>query len=75
MSPHSGKVRNALLPREWRGLKNEELSKVTGIPGCVYVHDFGYIGGNRTYEGALTMAKKALAIGRSLSESTVFSRY
>ena len=49
-----------LNPYKWRGLKNEELSKVTGIPGCVYVHDFGYIGGNRTYEGALAMARKAL---------------
>ena len=60
-----------LLPKKWRGLKNEKLSKVTGIPGCVFVYAGGYIGGNRTYEGALTMAKKALAIGRSLSESII----
>ena len=46
-------------------------SKVTGIPGCVFVYAGGYIGGNRTYEGALSMANKALAIGRSLSESII----
>ena len=39
---------------------NEKLSKVSGIPGCVYVNDTGYIGGNRTYEGALAMARQAL---------------
>ena len=48
------------MPNEWRGLENEKLSKVSGIPGCVYVHGYGYIGGNHTYEGALAMAKKAL---------------
>ena len=53
------------------GSKDEELSKVTGIPGCVFVYTGGYIGGNCTYEGALTMAKKALAIGWSLSESII----
>ncbi|KAL6558915.1 hypothetical protein OROMI_019265 [Orobanche minor] len=26
------------LPAQWRGLRDEELSKESGIPGCVFVH-------------------------------------
>ena len=55
------KVCSVLFPKEWRGRRNEELSQISGIPGCIYVHDFGYIGGNHTYEGALAMAKKTLS--------------
>lgn len=50
------------LPAHWRGLRDEELSKVTGIPGCVFVHMSGFIGGNHTYAGALEMAKYALKL-------------
>lgn len=50
------------LPAQWRGLRDEELSKESGIPGCVFVHMSGFIGGNQTFEGALAMAKAALKI-------------
>ena len=50
------------LPAQWRGLRDEELSRETGIPGCVFVHMSGFIGGNRSYEGALAMAKAALKL-------------
>jgi uncharacterized UPF0160 family protein len=50
------------LPGEWRGLRDAELSKVSGIPGCVFVHASGFIGGNDTVEGALEMARKALTM-------------
>ncbi|CAL5442789.1 unnamed protein product [Camellia sinensis] len=50
------------LPSQWRGLRDEELSKEAGIPGCVFVHMSGFIGGNQTYEGALSMAIAALKI-------------
>ncbi|CAN4082254.1 unnamed protein product [Withania somnifera] len=50
------------LPSQWRGLRDDELSKETGIPGCVFVHMSGFIGGNQTYEGALAMAKAALKL-------------
>lgn len=50
------------LPLAWRGLDNDELSEVTGIPGCVFVHMSGFIGGNRSYEGALAMARAALKV-------------
>lgn len=47
------------LPKAWRGLRDEELSTLSGIPGCVFVHASGFIGGNATKEGALLMAQKA----------------
>jgi len=50
------------LPTAWRGLRDAELSAVSGIAGCVFVHASGFIGGNDTVEGALEMAKKALTI-------------
>ncbi|KAF2863999.1 metal-dependent protein hydrolase [Piedraia hortae CBS 480.64] len=47
------------LPEQWRGVRDDELSKVNGIPGCIFVHASGFIGGNKTFEGALQMARKA----------------
>ncbi|CAM4680299.1 MYG1 exonuclease isoform X1 [Caretta caretta] len=49
------------LPEEWRGVRDEALSQLSGIPGCVFVHASGFIGGNRTQEGALRMAQSTLA--------------
>lgn len=48
------------LPREWQGLRDKELSDKSGIPGCVFVHANGFIGGNETYDGVLAMAKYSL---------------
>lgn len=48
------------LPEEWRGFRDEELSAKSGIEGGVFVHAAGFIGGNKTFEGALAMARKAL---------------
>ncbi|KAL6005671.1 hypothetical protein ACLOJK_006242 [Asimina triloba] len=48
------------LPSTWRGLRDDELSNLAGIPGCIFIHISGFIGGNQTYEGALAMAKAAL---------------
>jgi len=53
-------VNRKSLPQEWRGLRAENLSKVTNIPGCVFVHASGFIGGNDTFKGALAMAAAAL---------------
>lgn len=50
------------LPEAWRGLRDDDLSKGSGIPGGVFVHMSGFIGGNTTYEGALAMAKAALKL-------------
>ncbi|KAI8925599.1 metal-dependent protein hydrolase [Entophlyctis helioformis] len=48
------------LPEPWMGLRDEALSTLSGIDGCVFVHASGFIGGNKTKDGALKMAKKAL---------------
>lgn len=45
------------LPEAWRGVRDADLSKVAGIDGCVFCHAAGFIGGNKTYEGALEMAR------------------
>ena len=50
------------LPQEWRGLRDDTLSTTTGIPGCIFVHANGFIGGAKTREGALELARKALYI-------------
>lgn len=48
------------LPEAWRGFRDEELDGITGIPGGVFVHAAGFIGGNKTFEGAMQMALKGL---------------
>lgn len=50
------------LPQAWRGFRDEELSKVTGVEGGVFVHAAGFIGGNKSFEGAMAMARKALEL-------------
>jgi uncharacterized UPF0160 family protein len=44
----------------WWGVRDAALSELSGIPGCVFVHANGFIGGNKTYDGALQMAVKSL---------------
>jgi len=48
------------LPEAWRGVRDEELSKLSEIPGCIFVHASGFIGGNQTREGVLQMVDVAL---------------
>ncbi|KAK9665207.1 hypothetical protein RND81_14G097600 [Saponaria officinalis] len=48
------------LPYQWRGLEGNALSEISGILGCVFVHMSGFIGGNKTYDGAVEMARASL---------------
>ena len=48
------------LPEAWRGLRDEELDRASGVPGGVFVHASGFIGGSKTKQGAMDMARKAL---------------
>ncbi|XP_055933486.1 MYG1 exonuclease-like isoform X2 [Argiope bruennichi] len=59
MSPFSYENRLSLR-KEWCGLREEELSKQSGIDDCVFVHMSGFTGGNKTREGVLQMALKTL---------------
>ncbi|RFU28696.1 hypothetical protein B7463_g7662, partial [Scytalidium lignicola] len=48
------------LPEAWRGFRDEKLDGICGVDGCVFVHAAGFIGGNKTFDGAKIMAQKAL---------------
>lgn len=61
MAPASFENRRS-MPAAWRGIRDATLSDASGIPGCVFVHAGGFIGGNDTYEGALEMARKSLVL-------------
>ena len=50
------------LPDNWRGVRDDQLSEVSGIEGCIFAHASGFIGGNKTREGALEMAEKAIEL-------------
>mmetsp|Transcript_30202 Transcript_30202/g.63273 ORF Transcript_30202/g.63273 Transcript_30202/m.63273 type:complete len:485 (-) Transcript_30202:46-1500(-) len=54
------------LPKEWRGVRDEDLEKVAGIEGCTFCHASGFIGGNKSFEGALEMARRALENGKKI---------
>jgi len=58
------------LHKEWRGLRDAELSEKSGIPGCVFVHASGFIGGAMSYEGVLQMAKLSLEAAQSSEPET-----
>ncbi|XP_020285841.1 UPF0160 protein MYG1, mitochondrial [Pseudomyrmex gracilis] len=53
------------LPEKWGGLKEDELVKACGIEGAIFVHSVRFIGGNKSRNGALAMARKALEIGKT----------
>jgi uncharacterized UPF0160 family protein len=44
----------------WKGLRDADLDSASGIPGGVFVHVTGFIGGNKSFEGAMQMAIKSL---------------
>lgn len=49
------------FPSKWWGLEDDNLSKVTGIEGCTFVHPSGFIGGCKTREAAIALANRVLA--------------
>lgn len=53
-------VTRAPLLEKWRGLRDDELSKISGIDGCLFVHATGFTGGNKTLNGAIKMCEKSL---------------
>ena len=48
------------FPLSVSGLRDEELSKKLNIEDCVFIHSGGFIGANKSYEGAVKMALFAL---------------
>ncbi|KAL7414459.1 GAMM1 protein [Mrakia frigida] len=60
--PESGEsfASRKALPEPWRGIRDDALSQLTGVEGCIFVHAAGFIGGNKTKEGALKLAQMGL---------------
>ncbi|XP_055851622.1 MYG1 protein [Episyrphus balteatus] len=58
-SPSSFVCRKFLM-ESWRGFRDEELSKLAGLPGLIFVHHTGFVGGADTRESVLQMAIKSL---------------
>ncbi len=41
------------LPEKWRGVRDDELSQLSGVEGCIFVHASGFIGGACSTQGSL----------------------
>lgn len=54
------------LPRPWCQCEPENYPEVIGVQECTFVHANGFIGGNKTFDGALQMAKLAIEFYRTL---------
>ena len=57
---HSFKNRKP-FPEAWRGLLGDALARVTGVPDAVFCHNMGFIAVAKSKDGALELAKKAIA--------------
>jgi uncharacterized UPF0160 family protein len=49
------------LPASWAGLRDQELAAVTGVEDSVFCHLNLFIGGARSFDGAVQLAELALA--------------
>lgn len=50
------------LPAAWAGLRDEALAAVSGVPDAVFVHARQFVGAARSREGAMAMARRAIAL-------------
>lgn len=57
ISPESFESRKA-LPEAWRGLRDDELSKVSNIDGGIFVHASGFTGGSSAWHSWGTFLKQ-----------------
>lgn len=48
------------LPKDWAGLRDEELQKITGVKDAVFCHRALFMAVAKSKEGAVELAKKAL---------------
>ena len=53
------------LPQAWAGLRDADLVRSSGIEGAEFVHVERFIGGHKTREGAIEMARKSLELARA----------
>ncbi|KAI8332568.1 metal-dependent protein hydrolase [Chlamydoabsidia padenii] len=48
------------LPEAWRGFRDDELSQISKVDGCIFVHAGGFIGGNKSRHGVYEMARLSI---------------
>ncbi|OHA27783.1 MAG: hypothetical protein A3C08_03435 [Candidatus Taylorbacteria bacterium RIFCSPHIGHO2_02_FULL_47_18] len=58
--PHSFTTRKP-FPKEWAGLRDGELARASGVPDAVFCHNKLFTVAALTKEGAISLARKALA--------------
>jgi uncharacterized UPF0160 family protein len=64
MPPEPGSFAQILpLPEAWAGLQGADLAAQTGIPDAVFVHLRRFVGAAGSQQGAIAMARQALAAG------------
>jgi len=51
------------LPAAWAGLREADLAAVTGVPDAMFCHNKLFIAAARSFDGALALARLALAQG------------
>jgi uncharacterized UPF0160 family protein len=62
MPPEPGSFAQRLpLPEGWAGLQGEELAAASGVADAVFVHMRRFVGSAKSREGAIAMARRALA--------------
>ncbi len=62
MPPEPGSFAQRLpLPEAWAGLRDAELAAACGVPDMVFVHARRFVCAVRSREGALAMARGAIA--------------
>jgi uncharacterized UPF0160 family protein len=62
MPPEPGSFAQRLpLPEAWAGLENAALAEASGVEDAVFVHLRRFVGAAKSREGAIEMARKALA--------------
>ncbi|XP_071579442.1 MYG1 exonuclease-like [Temnothorax nylanderi] len=59
-------VYRMLFPKAWGGMSHDTLVEACGIEGALHVHPDLYVGGHETEGGAVTMARKALEIEKTV---------
>jgi len=51
------------LPAAWAGLRDGQLAEVSGVPDAVFVHARRFVGAARSRQGAMELARRAIATG------------
>lgn len=50
------------LPEEWRGRRDADLARISGVGDATFCHPAGFICGARTREGAIALANRCLSM-------------